>query len=73
MIYETFAHEQLVRLADNSLTDKQIADAFTAIKSDSTIKQLAGMYLAGSSERAPLNLERLNTALHNKFLSEVIF
>lgn len=73
MIYETFAHEQLVRLADGSLTDTELAEAFTTISKDGHLQKLAGMYLVGTSERSAGNLENLNTALTNKFLAEVIF
>jgi hypothetical protein len=68
MMYESFAHEQLVRLAEGALSDSELAQAFTAISKDEHIKRLSGMYLVGSYERSAKNLENLNTALAVKFL-----
>lgn len=73
MIYETFAHERLVKLACGALTDTELAEAYTAISKDDNLKRIAGMYLVGSSQRATQNLTSLDNALTNKFLSEVIF
>lgn len=70
MLYETFAHEQLVKLADGALSDVELTQAFTAISKDEHIKRLSGMYLAGSSERASMNLVNLHTALAVKFLGK---
>ena len=69
-MYESFAHEQLVRLADGVLSEVELANAFTAISKDEHIKRLSGMYLAGSSERASINLSNLNTALAVRFLGK---
>jgi hypothetical protein len=68
-LYAEFAFEQTMRLAggeDNYGTSTQAA-IWSECHDNKVIKQLVGMYLYGSSERADLNLSRLNDKLTEVF------
>jgi hypothetical protein len=65
-----FAFEQVMKLAggkDDYSTQTQGA-IWAECSRNEKLKQLAGMYLVGSSERAELNLTRLNQEIYRVFL-----
>lgn len=65
-----FAFDQVMKLAGGK--DKYSVHTQGAIWAEcsrnETLKQLAGMYLVGSSERAERNLTRLNQEIYRIFL-----
>jgi len=65
-----FAFDQVMKLAggkDNYSVHTQGA-IWAECSRNETLKQLAGMYLVGSSERAERNLTRLNQEIYRIFL-----
>lgn len=64
-----FAFEQAIRLAggERAYGDSTKASIWAECYKNETIKQLAGMYLVGSSERAERNLARLDEKLREVF------
>ncbi len=64
-----FAFERAMRLAGGAdvYGDSTKAAIWTECYANEAIKQLAGMYLYGSSERAELNLGRLDQKLREVF------
>jgi hypothetical protein len=68
-VYAEFAYERAMRLAGGAdvYSDSTKAAIWAACHNNAVIKQLAGMYLVGSSERAELNLGRLDQKLREVF------
>jgi hypothetical protein len=64
-----FAFERAMRLAGGAdvYGDSTKAAIWTECHTNEVVKQLVGMYLAGSSERAELNLGRLDQKLREVF------
>lgn len=64
-----FAYERVIRLAggESEYGDSTKASIWAECYKNETIKQLAGMYLVGSSERAERNLARLDEKLREVF------
>lgn len=64
-----FAFERAIRLAggEGEYGDSTKASILAECYKNETIKQLAGMYLVGSSERAERNLARLDEKLREVF------
>ena len=72
-LYKTFAKERLTKIADGSLDDSKLAEAFVTIDKSYSVGKYAGMYLVGSYERAEGNLAKLDNLLTEMFLEEVLF
>jgi hypothetical protein len=72
-LYKTFAKERLTKLAGGALAEANLAEAFVTIDKDYSVGKYAGMYLAGSFERAESNLAKLDNLLTEMFLEEVLF
>lgn len=68
-VYAEFAFERAMKLAGGGdvYGDSTKASIWTECYKNNTIKSLAGMYLVGSSERAELNLSRLDQKLREVF------
>lgn len=67
--YAEYAFEQTMRLAGGAdvYGDSTKASIWAECHNNAVIKQLAGMYLVGSSERAERNLARLDEKLREVF------
>lgn len=70
-LYKTFAKERLTRIANGALDETALAEAFVTIDKDYSFGKYAGMYLAGSSERAEGNLAKLDNLLTEAFLADL--
>lgn len=70
-LYKTFAKERLTKLAGGALAEANLAEAFVTIDKDYSVGKYAGMYLAGSSERAEGNLANLDNLLTEMFLADL--
>lgn len=68
-VYAEFAYERATKLAGGQevYSTHTLAAIWTECYKNETIKQLSGMYLVGSSERAERNLARLDEKLREVF------